>query len=202
MELTGEHEQDRLMNGDGNGSTSTTFPDSLPAGPGNSTEEQQVYRFHPDRETDGPIHSGPPGILARTGKQAGSAGWDLIKRRSRPFVAIGEAKQMATALGFAVIELVIKEPGPFDFAIHDTGSYSLVRVRRLSQNEYRIESIIRSCAREIREFRDLGLPEGIGRELWVRGPQRKFRRYRIAPETIEEIPVVLQSGSPPGETGT
>jgi len=84
----------------------------------------------------------------------------------------------------------------------DGGYYSLVRVRRLRQNDYRIESIIRSCAREIGEFRDLGLPDGIGRELWVRGPQRTFHRYRIAPETLEEIPGVLQSGSPPSEMGT
>jgi hypothetical protein len=201
MKTTEEHEQDRLMNG--NGSICDTIPDPLPAGPGDSNGEQQAYRLHLDTETEGPGPSGPPVIIAGTGKPAGAAGTgDLIQRRSRPFVAIGEAKQMATALGFTVIELVMEEPGPFDFAIHGSGSDSLVRVRRLKQNEYRIESIIRSCAREIGEFRDLELPEGIGRELWVRGPQRTFRRYRIAPETVEAIPVVLQSGSPPGETGT
>jgi hypothetical protein len=201
METTEEHEQDRLMNG--NRSMSDTIPDPLPAGPGDSNGEQQAYRLHPDPETDGPGPSGPPVIIAGTGKPAGVAGTgDLIKRRSRPFVAISEAKQMAMALGFTVIELVMDEPGPFDFAIHDSGSYRLVRVRRLRQNEYRIESIIRSCAREISEFRDLDIPEGIGRELWVRGPQRTFRRYRVAPETIEAIPVVPRSGSLPGETRT
>jgi hypothetical protein len=107
---------------------------------------------------------------------------------------------MATTLGFTVIELVMEEPGPFDFAIHDSGSPSFMRVRRQRQNEYRI--VIRSCAREIGEFRDLGIPLGIGRELWVRGPQWTFHRYRIAPETVEEIKDVPQSGSPPGETGT
>jgi hypothetical protein len=66
----------------------------------------------------------------------------------------------------------------------------------------RIESIIRSCAREIGEFRDHKLPEGIRRELWVRGPQRTFHRYRIAPETVEEIKDVPQSGLLPCETGT
>jgi len=192
MELTGEHEQDRLKNG--NGSTSTTIPDSHPAGPENSDGEPQGYRLHPARGADRPIPSGPPVILAENKNQAGSGGGELIKRRSRPFVAIREAQQMAMALGFSVMELVMEEPGPFDFAIHDTGSYSFVRVRRLRQNEYRIESIIRSCAREIGEFRDLELPEGIGRELWVRGPQRTFRRYRVAPETIEAIPIVPRSG--------
>jgi hypothetical protein len=200
MELTGTHEQDRLMNR--NGSASNAIPDPLPAGPGDSTEEQQDYRLHPDRGADVPIPAGPPDIPAENGNQAVSGVGELIKRRSRPFVAIREAQQMAMALGFAVIELVMEEPGPFDFAIHDRGVVSLVRVRRLRQNEYRIESIIRSCAREIREFRDLDIPGGIGRELWVRGPQRAFRRYRITPETIEAIPVVPRSGLPPGETGT
>ena len=190
-----------------NGSTcrDPTLPGLCRTRLGNGREAPQVqqeYRLHPDRGADGPIPSGPPRIPARTGKQAGSDGGDQIKRRLRPFVAIGEAKQMATALGFTVIELVMEEPGPFDFAIHDSRSDSLVRVRRLRQNEYRIESITMSCAREIGEFRDLDIPEGIGRELWVRGPQRTFHRYRIAPETIEEIPVVPESGSPPGETGT
>ncbi len=199
---TEESEQERLMNGEnGNGSTMDIIPDSLPAGQGDS-DEQQEYRFNPDREADGPISSGPPGIVTGTGNQTGSIGGEQIKRRSRPFVAIREAQQMATALGFTVIGLVMEEPGPFDFAIHDAGSYRLVRVRRLRQNEYRMESIIRSCAREISEFRDLDVPEGIGRELWVRGPQRTFRRYRVGPETVEAIPVVPKSLSLPGDKGT
>ncbi len=204
MELTGEQEQDQLMNGENsNGDTIDTIPDPLPAGPGDSSEEQQDYRLYPDRgAVVEPMPAGPTVIPAGNENQAGAGGGDLIKRRSRPFVAISEAKQMAMALGFAVIELVMEEPGPFDFAIDDCGSYRLVRVRRLRQNRYRIESIIRSCAREISEFRDLDIPEGIGRELWVRGPQRTFRRYRVAPETIEVIPVVPRSGSLPGETGT
>jgi hypothetical protein len=31
------------------------------------------------------------------------------------------------------------------------------------------------------------LPGGIIRELWVRGPERAWHRYRILPETIEEV---------------
>jgi hypothetical protein len=91
---------------------------------------------------------------------------------------------------------------PFDFGIHYNGSTSLVRVRRLKNHGYRVEIICRSCAGQITEFRNLHLPEGIGRELWVRGPERAWHRYRIFGETIEEIGGVVHSGVSAGGTGT
>ncbi len=56
-----------------------------------------------------------------------------------PVVAIGEAKRMATAWGFTLIEIRMEVTTPFDFAVSDKGITSLVRVRRLKYNSYRIE---------------------------------------------------------------
>jgi hypothetical protein len=110
-----------------------------------------------------------------------------MTRGVRPVTAIGEAKCRAKAWGFRLIEIIMEEKIPFDFAVHHHGSTSLVRVRRLKYSAYDVVSIRTTCAEQIRELRELALPEGIGRELWVRGPQRAWHRYRILPETIEEI---------------
>ena len=123
-----------------------------------------------------------------------------MTRGVRPVAAIGEAKRMATAWGFMVIELVMEAATPIHFVVHDKGSTSLVRVRRLKLNAYRVESIRTSCAQEIREFRELALPEGIVRELWVRGPERAWHRYRIVLETIEEVKNPVHPG--PSTVGT
>ena len=125
-----------------------------------------------------------------------------MTRGVRPVAAIGEAKRMATAWGFMVIELGMEAETPVHFVVLDKGSTSLVRVRRLKLNAYRVESIRTSCAQEIRELRELALPEGIVRELWVRGPERAWHRYRILPETIEEIKDVVHPGPSTAGTGT
>ena len=125
-----------------------------------------------------------------------------MARGIRPVAGIAEAKRMAAAWGFSLIEISMVAPVPFDFGIHSSGSTSLVRVRRLRNHGYRVELICRSCAGQIREFRELVLPEGIGRELWVRGPERAWHRYRIFKETIEEIGDVVHPGVLTGGTGT
>jgi hypothetical protein len=108
---------------------------------------------------------------------------------------------MATAWGCTLIEIGMEVPVPFDFGIHYNGSTSLVRVRRLRNHGYRVELICRSCADQIREFRELLLPEGVGRELWVRGPERAWHRYRVLPDTVEVIPEISRTGlSKAGET--
>jgi hypothetical protein len=98
--------------------------------------------------------------------------------------------------------MVIEAGTPVDFAFHDNGRISFVRVRRLKYNAYRVETVRVSCAQEIREFRELALPEGIDRELWVRGMNREWHRYRIVPDTIEEVHDVLHPGPPTEGTGT
>jgi hypothetical protein len=125
-----------------------------------------------------------------------------MTRGLRPVVAIGEAKRIATAWGFMLIEISMEVTTPFDFAVSDKGITSLVRVRRLKYNSYRIESIRTSCAEQIRELRELALPEGIIRELWVRGTERAWHRYRILPETIEEVKDVPHPGTSTNVTGT
>jgi hypothetical protein len=82
-----------------------------------------------------------------------------------PVAAISEAKHRAAVLGFRVIEIVMEGKIGFDFAVHDKGITSLVRVRRLKYNAYTVASIRKSCAEQIRQLRELHLPEGIGREL-------------------------------------
>jgi hypothetical protein len=125
-----------------------------------------------------------------------------MARGKRPVVAIGEAKRRAAAWGFALIEMVIEAGTPVDFAFHDNGKISFVRVRRLKYNAYRAETVRVSCAQEIREFRELVLPEGIDRELWVRGMNRQWHRYRIGADTIEEVQEVLHPKLLPSGTGT
>jgi len=117
-----------------------------------------------------------------------------MTRGIRPVAGIAEAKRMATAWGCILIEIGMVAQMPFDFGIHENGSTSLVRVRRLKYHGYRAESISRSCADQIREFRELVLPEGVGRELWVRGPERAWHRYRVLPETVVVIMEIPQTG--------
>ena len=110
-----------------------------------------------------------------------------MTRGYKPLVAIGEARRRATAWGFMLIGLVTEAKLPFDFIIHDKGITSLVRVRRLKYRSYGVENILRSCAQEIRELRDLTIPEGMARELWVRGPDRTWQRYLVLADRIEAV---------------
>ncbi len=124
-----------------------------------------------------------------------------MARGVRPVVAIEKAKRLAVSWGFRLIEIVMEGKTGFDFAVHDKGVTSLVRVRRLKHNAYRVESIRMSCAEQVRELRELDLPEGVMRELWVWGPQRPWHRYRIFPEAIEEIGDVSHDGPSTGGRG-
>ncbi len=125
-----------------------------------------------------------------------------MARGVRPVVAIEKAKRLAMVWGFRLIGMVMEEKAPFDFAVHDQGNTSLVRVRRLKYNAYRVESIGVSCAEQVRELRELDLPQGVMGELWVWGPQRPWHRYRILSETIEGIGVVVQPERSSGITET
>jgi hypothetical protein len=87
---------------------------------------------------------------------------------------------------------------PFDFVIYDRGCISLVRVRRLKYALYGISDIRRLCAGEIAALQKIPVPEGIYRELWVRGPDRDWHRYLILPESIE----ALENGNDDDREGT
>jgi hypothetical protein len=110
-----------------------------------------------------------------------------MTRGYKPVVAIGEAQRRATAWGFVLIGLVTEAKLPFDFVIHDTGRTTLVRVRRLKYSQYGISDILKLCGQEIKELRELRIPDGIYRELWVRGPDRTWHRYLVLAESIEAL---------------
>ena len=108
-----------------------------------------------------------------------------MTRGYKPVVAIGEAQRRATAWGFVLIGLVTAAKLPFDFVINDRGRTSLVRVRRLKYSSYGIADIMKLCGQEIEELRELTIPDGIFRELWVRGPDRTWHRYLVLAESLE-----------------
>ncbi|MHB8163110.1 MAG: hypothetical protein ACYDDV_02050 [Methanoregula sp.] len=110
-----------------------------------------------------------------------------MTRGYKPVVAIGEAQRKAVTWGFMLIELVTKAKLPFDFVISDRECPSLVRIRRLKYSLYGFSDILRSCRQEIGELRALKIPEGIYRELWVRGPDRAWHRYLILEGSIEVL---------------
>jgi hypothetical protein len=110
-----------------------------------------------------------------------------MTRGYRPLVAIGEAKQKATLWGFDLITVETQKKIPFDFVIDDRGCTSLVRIRRIKSPQFRTADIERVCAQEIQELRMLPVPEGIYRELWVKGPGRAWHRYLVLPESVEEL---------------
>jgi len=110
-----------------------------------------------------------------------------MTRGYKPVVAIGEAQRRATAWGFILIGLVTEAKLPFDFVVNNQGRTSLIRVRRLKYSHYGISDILRSCGQEIKELRELTIPDGIYRELWVRGPDRTWHRYLILEEGIEVL---------------
>jgi len=75
----------------------------------------------------------------------------------------------------------------FDFIISDRGCISLIRIRRLKYSHYGISDILRSCEQEIKELREIRIPDGIYRELWVRGPDRTWHRYLVLVDGIESL---------------
>lgn len=114
-----------------------------------------------------------------------------MTRGKRPVVAIGEAKRSAVAAGFILVDLITEAKLAFDFVVHRDRITSLVRVRRMKQAGFRVAIIMRTCAQPIAELQSCTLPDQLVRELWVRGPARAFHRYRVLPDTVEEIGVVV-----------
>ena len=95
-----------------------------------------------------------------------------MTRGYKPVVAISEAQRRATAWGFVLIGLVTEAKFPFNFVVNNRGCTSLIRVRRLKYSLYGTSDILRSCGQEIKELRQLRIPDRICRELRVRGPDR------------------------------
>mgnify|MGYP007068363373 CR=1 FL=1 len=91
-----------------------------------------------------------------------------------------------------LIELVTAAVLPFDFVVDRDGTSRVVRVRRLKQAGFRIENILRACRQELKELRERSQMKELIPELWVRGPARAFHRYRVLPETVEEIGIAVK----------
>ncbi len=104
-----------------------------------------------------------------------------------PMMAILDARQKALFWGYQVFFQEWNVNLPIHFIIHDRGCISIVRVRRIKHAAYRPGDIERSCAAAIREIRQLDLPDGIYRELWVRGPHRAWYRYLVLKNSIEYL---------------
>ncbi len=200
MRFNADNEKNRTTNG--SRCRDPTLPDRCRTGSGNGYRTQQVYLSriagvlkgdHPPCSTEYPVWYPERNC---------SEGGYLMTRGIRPVAGIAEAKRRATAWGFTLIEIGMEAQVPFDFGIHYNGSASLVRVRRLKNHGYRVELIGKSCADQIRELRELPLPGGVAKELWVRGPERAWHRYRVLPETVEVIPDIPNTRpSTAGETG-
>jgi hypothetical protein len=129
-------------------------------------------------------HRGKP--IEATGQDTGPG------RNRRPVVAIREAKRRAAIWGFAVADIVSDEDLPYDFIAMKDGITSFVRIRRIRDSWFDIKKIQERCWKQIAEFRAMKQQQGLIFELWIRGFARAFHRYRILPDTIEKIGIVLE----------
>jgi hypothetical protein len=110
-----------------------------------------------------------------------------MSRDKIPDTTIGEAKRKALAWGFRLIDIANPEDLDFDFAVERDGVTSLVRVRRLKHAGFLVAEILLTCDAQIRELRECTTFRGSDLQLWARGPARPFHRYRVLPDTIEEL---------------
>jgi len=120
-----------------------------------------------------------------------------MSRGKRPDRAIGDAVEKALAGGFVVYAVAAPVDLAFDFVAEREGTASRVRVRRLKYAGYQIENILQVCRQQIRELRESMHLRALAMELWVRGPGRAYHRYRVLPDTVEElgnpaVPVVTE----------
>lgn len=123
-----------------------------------------------------------------------------MTRGYRPVVAIDEAQRKAAAWGLRVMTVESDTRLPFDFVIDNHGQTSLVRVRRLKYAGYGTPKILETCRQQINELRQLPDLGTISSELWVRGPERSWHRYRVRKDSLEPC-----GGNEPGnapEDGT
>jgi len=107
-----------------------------------------------------------------------------VNRGNRPEKAIAEAKRYAAAIGFRVASVEASWVS-FDFMAVRDGCITLVRVRRVRYRKFATEEIDYTCGKEITLLRQLPVGESVVRELWVRGPDRYWFRYRILPDRID-----------------
>jgi hypothetical protein len=131
--------------------------------------------------------------MMRTGKPPEATGQDTSPdQKKRPFVAIREAKRRAVIWGFAVADVVSDDVLPYDFIAMKEGVTSFVRIRRIRDSWFDSKIVQERCRKEITGFRAMKQQPGLIFELWIRGYARAFHRYRILPDAIEKIGIVLE----------
>jgi hypothetical protein len=113
-------------------------------------------------------------------------------RKRRPLAAIREAKRRAVIWGFAVADVVSGDDLPYDFLATKDGITGFVRVRRIHDSWFDMKKIQDRCRNEIAGFQAMKQQQGLIFELWIRGFARAFHRYRILPDAIEKIGLVLE----------
>ena len=111
---------------------------------------------------------------------------ESVNRGNRPKKAIAEAKRYAAAFGYQVASVEASWLSNDFMAVQD-GCISLIRVRRIRYRKFAVEEIESSCRQEIALLREVPIGEGVARELWVRGPDRHWFRYRILSDRIEQL---------------
>jgi hypothetical protein len=124
-----------------------------------------------------------------------------MTRGKPPLVAIDEAMRKAAASGTVVFAVEPAGKLAIHFITHCDREVAVNRVRRLKLPGYSVPEIESSCRDEIAEVRVVALPDGILRMLWVRGPDRRWYRYRVLPETVEQVeeePEPAKDGAVPG----
>ena len=90
----------------------------------------------------------------------------------------------ASTHGFLVAR--VETPGfPWDFLAIRDGRLALVRVRRIKYGRYTPGEIAASCREEIAAVRGVPLAGDTAGELWVRGTDRRWHRYRVLPDRLE-----------------
>lgn len=101
-------------------------------------------------------------------------------------MAIREAREYAESIGFHITDI---DPEHFhaDFMISRKDQIAIVRVRRIKYRSYDVAAIGTSCRKEIGQLRLCPVFGRVNRELWVRGPERTWHRYRVSPDRIKHI---------------
>lgn len=141
----------------------------------------------------GILPEGSTKAINRTGTLPEASGKDPGPVRSkRPLVAIREAQRRAAIWGFAVAGVLSDDNLPYDFIAMKDGITSFVRVRRIRDSWFDSKRIQERCRNEIAGFRAMKQQPGLIFELWIRGYARAFHRYRVLPDAIEKIGLVLE----------
>jgi hypothetical protein len=126
------------------------------------------------------------------GKKLAASQDPVPARRKKPLAAIREAKRRAAIWGFSVADVMSEDPLTYDFMAIKGGITRFIRVRRVNASWFNDRMIQKRCRNEIAAFRAMKPQQGLCFELWVRGYARAFLRYRVLPDTIEEIGAVLE----------